>query len=146
MNNKIQHKIAALSSLILGLTFGLPNQPAQAYAYKCSFFGLDGETCIQVISDGLKVNSFQGSFKIGRFQSGICNWYYTIKLYDTANKKYTSATGPIHSSSCDKSGVFTQSYNTKPFPAKEGRVCAELHEIKNGKDYYIDAACANLTP
>jgi len=146
MKNKIQQKIAAVSSLILGLTFGLPNQPAQANAYKCSNFGLDGQTCIRVVGDGLKVNSFQGSFNIRRFQSGICNWYYTIKLYDTANKKYTSATGPIHHSSCDKSGVFTQSYNTKPFPAKEGKVCAELHEIKGGKDYYIDAACADITP
>lgn len=145
MKNNIKQKIAAVSSLILGLTFGLPNQPAQATASGCSNFGLDGQTCIKVVGNGLEVNSFQGSFNIGYFQSGICKWYYTIKLYDTANKKYTSATGPIHSS-CDKFGVFTQSYNTKPFKAKKGKVCAELHEIKDGKDHYIDAACVNLTP
>lgn len=145
MKNKIKQKIAAVSSLILGLTFGLPNQPAQADAQGCSNFGLDGKTCIKIAGDGLKVNSFQGWFKIGRFQSGICKWYYSIKLYDTANKKYSSATGPVHNT-CDKYGTFTQPYNKKPYTAREGRVCAELHEIRNGKDYYIDAACKDIEP
>jgi hypothetical protein len=146
MKNKIKQKIAAVSSLILGLTFGLPNQPAQATGSGCSPFDIASKTCIKVVGTGLKVNSFEGWFNTGFFDSDLCNWYYSIKLYDSANNKYSSVTGPIHYS-CNGSGNFYYPYSsTKPYNAKAGRACAELHEITNGHDNYVDAACVNITP
>ena len=142
MKNKTKQKIATVSSLILGLTFGLSNQPVQATGGGCSFFGLDGNTCIQVVGDGLAVNSVQGSFGIGNFQSCISNWRYRISYQDKNHKEYAKINGPTHNT-CDKQGVFTYGYNTKPYIAKEGRVCASLYANYNT---FQDSACANITP
>ena len=140
MKNKIKQKIATVSSLILGLTFGLPNQPAQATTEThCVPFGKN-HTCVTVSHSGLKVDSVSGKFDIDYTQKCIPNWHYRISFKDKNNNEYAKINGGTHKT-CDKSGSYTVRYNKTPF--KEGSICASLYDFDT---IFITSACLPIKP
>jgi hypothetical protein len=140
MKNKIKQKIATVSSLILGLTLGLPNQPAQATGKSCAKFGIN-DTCLTVNGSGLAVNSLKAEFVIKPSERCIPNWRYRISFRDINNREYASLNGPIHRT-CDKSGNFSKTY-PRPYRARQGKICASLYDFT---DTYITQSCVSIRP
>jgi hypothetical protein len=122
---------------VFPLLVAMPVQYALADASGCSRFGIDGQTCINVKGNGLRVTSVVGSF---RKPTRLCNWRYEIAYTDTNNYTYNTVRG-ITTLGCNFSGSFPITYT--PYKVvRRGRVCARLYQ----SGAYVDAACINLYP
>ncbi len=141
MKNKKKQKIATVSSLILGLTFGLPNLPAQAddVGTRCSWFGKNS-TCLTVNTNSdLRVTRIYASFRIAASERCIPNWRYRISFWDAKNHEYRYYYTPT-SRTCNKVGHFLD--QEKPYyPAKVGKICAALYDFTNT---YITHSCVPI--